>query len=114
MIAAIYLDAGLAAARDFVKRALLETAIEARRNAPRAYPTTSRRCRSCCRRAALPPARYRVVREAGPDHQKTFWIEVGVAGLVTATGSGSNKKEAEQSAAEQALEQLRAEKDKVE
>jgi ribonuclease-3 len=55
-----------------------------------------------------------VVREAGPDHQKTFWIEVGVAGLVTATGVGSNKKEAEQSAAEQALEQLRAEKDKVE
>jgi len=57
----------------------------------------------------LAPARYAVVREAGPDHQKTFWIQVDVPGLVNATGTGTNKKEAEQSAAAQALELLRAE-----
>jgi ribonuclease-3 len=56
----------------------------------------------------LPSARYNVVREAGPDHRKTFWMEVDVPGVVKATGTGANKKEAEQSAAAQALELLRA------
>jgi dsRNA-specific ribonuclease len=32
-----------------------------------------------------------------------FWVEVAVAGMITATGDGRNKKEAEQSAARQAL-----------
>jgi len=113
LIAAVYLDAGLPVAREFVKRALLETAIQAQGTRLELSDNKSA-LQEFLQARALPPARYSVVREAGPDHQKTFWIEVGVAGLVTATGVGSNKKEAEQSAAEQALEQLRAEKDKVE
>lgn len=113
VIAAVYLDGGLATAREFVQRALLETAIEAQ--GTRLEQSDSKSAlQEFLQARALPPARYNVVREAGPDHQKTFWIEVGVAGLVTATGVGSNKKEAEQSAAAQALEQLRAEKHKVE
>jgi ribonuclease-3 len=54
----------------------------------------------------LSPAQYEVIREAGPDHQKTFWVKISVPDLLSATGVGTNKKEAEQSAAEQALEQL--------
>ena len=105
VLAAIYLDGGLDAAREFVDRALLRTAVEA--EGPHLGLSDHKSAlQELLQARGLPPARYRVVRETGPDHRKTFWIEVGVAGLLAATGSGSNKKEAEQSAASQALEQL--------
>jgi ribonuclease-3 len=50
-------------------------------------------------------AEYRVVEESGPDHRKTFRIEVRASG-VAATGTGRTKKEAEQDAARSVLEQL--------
>jgi ribonuclease-3 len=50
-----------------------------------------------------------VIAETGPDHQKTFRVEVRIAGQVSAAGCGKTKKEAEQSAAIAALIQLGAE-----
>lgn len=50
--------------------------------------------------------RYDVVREEGPDHDKTFHVAVHIGGVVTAEGSGSSKKEAEQRAAAGALNRL--------
>ena len=44
--------------------------------------------------------------ESGPDHNKTFRVEVTLNGKVVGTGSGSSKKRAEQAAAEMAIEQL--------
>jgi ribonuclease III len=106
LVAAIYLDAGLAAARGFVKRALVETiGVEGSGLELADHKST---LQEFLQAKGLPAARYAVVREAGPDHQKTFWMQVDVPGLVNATGMGSNKKEAEQSAAAQALELLRA------
>jgi ribonuclease-3 len=49
---------------------------------------------------------YRVVREEGPDHDKTFWISVKVFDIET-EGQGKNKKTAEQDAARKALEVLK-------
>jgi ribonuclease-3 len=46
---------------------------------------------------------YRVVAEQGPDHQKTFEVEVSVNGKPWARGHGRSKKEAEQEAARLAL-----------
>jgi ribonuclease III len=109
LVAAIYLDAGVPDARDFVRRALLEPAIETQGSLLELSDHKSA-LQEFLQAKGLPPARYDVVREAGPDHQKTFWIQVDVSGLVKATGTGSNKKEAEQSAASQALELLRADK----
>jgi ribonuclease-3 len=109
LVAAIYLDAGVPDARDFVRRALLEPAIETQGSLLELSDHKSA-LQEFLQAKGLPPARYDVVREAGPDHQKTFWIQVDVSGLVKATGMGSNKKEAEQSAASQALELLRADK----
>ena len=51
---------------------------------------------------------YKVVREEGPDHDKTFWISVKVFDIET-EGKGKNKKAAEQDAARQALEILKRE-----
>ncbi len=51
---------------------------------------------------------YNVVREEGPDHDKTFWVSVKVFGIET-EGTGKSKKTAEQDAAHQALEILNKE-----
>jgi len=46
---------------------------------------------------------YRVVKEEGVPHKKTFTVEVFVNGKLAGSGTGPNKKAAENSAAEQAL-----------
>jgi len=106
VVAAIFLDAGLPAAREFVSRTLLEEAVkgEGRRLD---QPDHKSALQELLQHRGMPPANYRIVREEGPDHRKTFWVEVSVAELVSANASGSTKKEAEQSAAEEALARLR-------
>jgi len=106
VVGAIYLDGGLDPAREFVARALLSAALDAQGDRLGRADYKSE-LQELLQKSGSPAAHYRVLREAGPDHQKTFLVEVAVAGRVTATGAGSNKKESEQAAAQQALEQLR-------
>jgi ribonuclease-3 len=105
VVAAIYLQGGLEAARQVLRRVLFESALEER----------GERIADSDRKSALqeylqgrgqPPAEYRVAGESGPDHQKKFEIEVWVGGACMASGQGSTKKEAEQRAAHTALERL--------
>jgi len=49
---------------------------------------------------------YRVVNESGPDHDKCFQASVTIKGEVKGSGRGKSKKEAEQDAARNALEEL--------
>ncbi len=51
---------------------------------------------------------YRRLKEEGPDHQKRFTVEVEVAGQVLARGSGLRIKQAENEAAREGLESVRA------
>jgi len=53
--------------------------------------------------SGLDSIEYSVTKDAGPDHNKTFWVEVSVDGKILATGSGKTKKQAEQEAARKAL-----------
>ena len=53
-----------------------------------------------------PLPEYRVSGETGPDHRKTFSVEVVVWGSVLGAASGKTKKEAEQEAARLALDTL--------
>ena len=46
---------------------------------------------------------YRLVKEEGPDHEKSFVVEAVVNGSVTGTGQGRTKKAAEQQAAYEAI-----------
>lgn len=108
LVAAIYLDGGLTVAREFVTRALLTAAIAAEGSELELSDHKSA-LQELLQARGLGAARYKVVKEAGPDHQKTFWVEVSVQEVVAASGSGPNKKEAERSAAQQALAQFRAE-----
>jgi len=105
VVGAVYLDAGLAATRHLLHRTLFEQALEER----------GERIAESDRKSALqeflqgrgqPPAEYRLAGESGPDHQKTFQIEVWINGECLARGEGSTKKEAEQQAARSALQQL--------
>jgi ribonuclease-3 len=50
--------------------------------------------------------RYVLDSKTGPDHQKTFWMNVHVAGEIFGPGRGDNKKAAEQEAARIAFESL--------
>ena len=105
VIAAVYLDAGLGAAREVLRKVLFDQALEER----------GERIADSDRKSALQellqgrgrlPAEYRLAGESGPDHQKVFQIEVWIDGECIAAGEGSSKKEAEQRAARSALEQL--------
>ncbi|RLD05486.1 MAG: ribonuclease III [Chloroflexota bacterium] len=49
---------------------------------------------------------YRTVSESGPDHAKSFSVEVLVDGVVYGHGEGHNKREAAKMAAQKALERL--------
>jgi ribonuclease III len=104
LIAAIYLDGGLEAASAFLLRELKE-GIEAGtvHQSARDYKSALQE-----RLQALgqPLPEYRVSGEAGPDHRKTFTVDVVVAGQVLGAASGRAKKEAEQEAARIALEKL--------
>lgn len=105
VVAAVYIDAGLSAAREVLQRALFEQALEER----------GERIAESDRKSALQeflqgrgqaPAEYRLAGESGPDHQKVFRIEVWINGERLARGEGTTKKEAEQQAARSALAQL--------
>jgi len=50
--------------------------------------------------------KYSIMDEYGPDHDKTFVVQLGIANRIRTSGMGKSKKEAEQEAARRALEEL--------
>ena len=54
---------------------------------------------------------YQVVRETGPDHDKRFEVSVAILSEIQGTGRGRSKKEAEQNAAQMALEKYLSQSD---
>ncbi|HHN72527.1 MAG TPA: ribonuclease III [Thermopetrobacter sp.] len=95
VIAAIYLDSGLEAARKFII-SLWEPLFARYRDAPR-DPKSALQEWAAAR--SLPPPAYREVSRSGPDHDPRFVMEVSIEGLGTATGEGGSKRRAEQAAA---------------
>ena len=49
---------------------------------------------------------YRVTGESGPSHERVFFVEVLVDGMVLGEGNGKRKLDAEQTAAKVAIESL--------
>jgi ribonuclease-3 len=106
LIAGIYLDGGLDAATTFLRRELKE-AIDAG-SAQTFAPDYKSALQERVQAIGHPVPEYRVSGSEGPDHRKTFTIEVLVNGEVLGSATGRAKKEAEQDAARQALEKLDA------
>jgi ribonuclease-3 len=105
LVAAVYLDAGLGATREMLKRLLFEQALE-ERGERIADSDRKSALQEFLQGRAMPPADYRLTGESGPDHQKMFEVEVWVRGERMARGECSTKKEAEQRAAQSAMELL--------
>jgi ribonuclease-3 len=103
VVGAIYLDQGLGVAREFLRSRLLASAEGLLRD--REHRNYKSELQEILQSRFKYPPRYRVVKEVGPEHRKVFTVQVEHRGKVLGVGRGSNKKEAEQSAARNALEQ---------
>jgi ribonuclease III len=107
VLGAIYLDAGLAAATDFLRRTLLDSALAGELGGlDRADHKSA--LQEWLQQRGLGSVQYRVRNEFGPEHQKTFEVEVWLAQQKLAHSEGRSKKEAEQAAAKIALAGLEA------
>jgi ribonuclease-3 len=106
LIAAIYLDGGIEAARAFIVREFAALVEDARRDGVAGQDYKSA-LQELLQGRDLPLPEYRLVGTLGPDHRKFFEIEVVVRGERLASATGPSKKEAEQEAARLALEALR-------
>ena len=104
VIAAVFLDGGLAAVHRLIDPFLEEAYARAVDGSIDRDFKTQLQEQSQARYRSSP--RYRVVAEVGPDHSKTFEIEVELGGEVLGRGTGRSKKDAEQGAARLAVEAL--------
>ncbi|HZX20807.1 MAG TPA: ribonuclease III [Clostridia bacterium] len=101
VIGALYLDGGIETARKFILN-MLEDSIKlaSTGNLFKDYKTD---LQELLQSKFDDKISYRVVNETGPDHDKTFEIEVVLGDKVLGRGRGKSKKEAEQNAAKKAL-----------
>jgi ribonuclease-3 len=104
VIAALYLDGGIAAAERFIHR-YWESLIEADATPPR-DPKTALQEWAQARGHALPL--YETVKIEGPAHERRFTVSVSVAGLAAETAAGTSKRAAEVAAAAALLAQIAA------
>ncbi|PIR23620.1 MAG: ribonuclease III [Deltaproteobacteria bacterium CG11_big_fil_rev_8_21_14_0_20_45_16] len=104
VVGAIYLDQGLKVVQDYLEalfRSLIpdskkvETSQDYKTRLQEFYQSQFRKS-----------PRYKVVAESGPDHSKTFEVEIELQDKTIVHGTGSSKREAEQDAARKALEIL--------
>jgi ribonuclease-3 len=102
VIAAIYLDGGIDAARAFIDRHWT-TRLEATPQPPQDAKTALQEWAQG-RGLALPD--YRTVGQTGPDHAPTFKVTVAIEGHEAVEGIGPTKRAAEQEAAERLLKDL--------
>lgn len=103
VIGAVYIDAGLEAAMDLVLR-LWGDRIDDRAKRPGLKDYKTRLQEVLAKDARRPEY---LTEGSGPDHEPSFVARVEVEGVLLGMGSGRSKKEAEQAAAEQALETLK-------
>ena len=123
VIGAMYLDAGLEAARRFVREAIVIPELERMEHGGVDVPVGD--YKSALQEMAHATGRaqpaYVLVKEEGPQHRKIFTVEArihkqGKRGRAeyVARASGGTKKAAEQNAAQEALEYLRTVSNEVE
>jgi len=104
VIAAMYLDAGMETAAGFIHRCLLDDVRTIETPSFSDYKTA---LQELVQRQSGQVLSYELVGEEGPDHAKTFRMQVRLNGEPVGLGTGRTKKEAEQTAAASALEALR-------
>ncbi|WP_084399968.1 ribonuclease III [Henriciella aquimarina] len=102
LIAAIYRDGGLDAARDFITRHWIMELVH--REVSQQNPKT--RLSDWCGANRAPYAAYEIVDRAGPDHEPVFTVRARVDGWGEAVEKGRSRQEAEMAAADRLLRDL--------
>jgi ribonuclease-3 len=106
LIAAIYMDGGIDAARDFVRRAIMPKSAELPDSATTPFTNYKGALQEIARTMDLPAPRYGVVAEHGPAHARRFTIEVRLGPSYIAQAEAESKKTAGQKAAQIVLTKL--------
>ena len=105
VIAAIYLDGGIEQAQKFIDENLKEEIEVASKNVgQKDYKTV---LQEKLQQNGEVEIKYTILRETGPDHDKTFEAQVECNHKKLAVGEGKSKKQAEMEAAKKALEKLK-------
>lgn len=104
---AYYLDSGFKNAQNFILKYMIPEVNKVLENKHRKdYKTL---LQELVQKKYKSYPKYSLVKKTGPDHDRTFWIEVKVKNESYGPGQGKNKKEAEQRAAGLAFESLTGE-----
>jgi ribonuclease-3 len=106
LVGAIYQHKGLEAARDFVLPLIKPLADEFSNEIPELTVDPKSRLQEWSQRQGLGIPKYVFAASEGPDHAKMFTVEVYVDGKLFGTGSGTSKKDASQSAAQDAIDNI--------
>jgi ribonuclease III len=115
ILAAIYLDGGMEPVREFILREILAPELERMEREGGTLPMTDFKSalQETLQGLGMAQPSYVLVEQAGPEHQKTFTVEVRLDGNNNGGGAefvgraqGSTKKAAEQDAARQLLAYL--------
>jgi len=106
LIAALYLDAGLPAAAQFIETRVIGSYDPASDGLDSTGTDHKSALQETAQALKLPPPRYNIVAEDGPEHSKTFTVEVRVGKDWVSQARGLSKKSASQKAAQQVLQQL--------
>ena len=103
LIGAVYLDGGIKPAKKIILDTIWKYRIEA-------WKTINYKGQliEYCHANAINNPKFHLVNVSGPDHQKMFEVQVTINGHEYPTGVGTDKKSAEQSAAQMALDSLMA------
>ena len=101
LIGAVYLDGGFTSAKEFIHRFIL-TDLENKK----LFYDSKTILQEIVQAGKKGDITYRLVREEGPDHNKSFEVQVMIGGTPYGEGKGRTKKSAEQQAAYQAILKL--------
>lgn len=105
VIAAIYFDSGLEQAEKFIIENLKEAVEESSKNVGKKDHKTV--LQEKLQENGTVHIKYDVIKTSGPDHNKTFTVQVFCDEKPLAIGEGKTKKQAEMEAAQKALEKIK-------
>jgi len=106
VLAAIGMDAGIEAAIATIERQF-KSQVSGLKPGARTAQDHKTDLQEALQAAGLPVPEYRVTRESGPDHRKSFGVTLTIAGKAVARGTGRSKKAAEQMAARRGLREIK-------
>jgi ribonuclease-3 len=107
LLGAIYLDQGIDTARVFLQTYLFPKTEEIISN--KKYIDFKSHLQEIIQEKTRVSPTYIVIKSQGPDHAKTFWVDVLAGETLLGRGEGKSKQEAEQNAASNALEKIEKE-----